>query len=102
MELVEIQKQDYVKKNNLIYYMNKYKINKYKTNKYKINKYKTNKYKTNKYKKYINCCRSTKKHKKCKRKDNKIFSLPRKFSKKKCKKIKGFTMKSSCAPYKFC
>lgn len=87
MELVEIQKQDYVKKNNLIYYMNKYK---------------TNKYKTNKYKKYVNCCRSTKKHKKCKRKDNKIFSLPRKFSKKKCKKIKGFTMKSSCAPYKFC
>ena len=87
MELVEIQKQDYVKKNNLIYYMNKYK---------------TNKYKTNKYKKYVNCCRSTKKHKKCKRKDNKIFSLPRKFSRKKCKKIKGFTMKSSCAPYKFC
>lgn len=77
MELVEIQKLDYVKKNNLLYYMNKYK-------------------------KYINCCRSTKKHKKCKRKDNKVFSLPRKFSRKKCKKIKGFTMRSSCAPYKFC
>lgn len=78
MELVEIQKQDYVKKNkknNLLYYMNK---------------------------KYVNCCRSTKKHKKCKRKDNKIFSLPRKYSRKKCKKIKGFTMRASCAPYKFC
>ena len=52
----------------------------------------------------ISCCRSTQKHKKCKRKDNKIFSLPRRFTKKKCltQKIKGFTMRSSCAPYKFC
>ena len=52
----------------------------------------------------ISCCRSTRKNKKCKRKDNKIFSLPRRFTKKKCltQKIKGFTMKSSCAPYKFC
>ena len=52
----------------------------------------------------ISCCRSTQKYKKCKRKDNKIFSLPRRFTKKKCltQKIKGFTMRSSCAPYKFC
>ena len=33
-----------------------------------------------------------------------MFKLPRKFSKKDCltKKIKGFSMKSSCAPYKNC
>ena len=49
-----------------------------------------------------NCCRATKKDKKCIRKDKKVFSLPRKFSKKKCKHPKGFTMKASCAPYKYC
>lgn len=50
-----------------------------------------------------NCCKTTKKAKKCRRKDGKLFKLPRKFSKKTCmKKIKGFTMRSSCAPYKFC
>ena len=50
------------------------------------------------------CCKTAKKNKKCKRRDKKIFSLPRKFSKKSCMntKIKGFTMRSSCAPYKFC
>ena len=53
---------------------------------------------------YTNCCKSTRKNKKCSRKDGKHFSLQRKFSKKKCIKgpVKGFTMKSSCAPYKFC
>ena len=51
-----------------------------------------------------NCCRTTKKDKQCVRKsDEKKFTLPRKFSKQKCKKgIKGFTMRSSCAPYKDC
>ena len=48
------------------------------------------------------CCHSTKKSKKCIRKDQKIFTLPRKFSRKKCKHPKGFTMRSSCAPYKYC
>ena len=51
------------------------------------------------------CCSHKKNTKKCKRpKDNKIFVLPRKFSKTKCldSNIKGFSMKSSCAPYKFC
>lgn len=51
------------------------------------------------------CCNSTKKTKKCvRKKDKKIFRLPRKFTKKQCtqKKIKGFTMRSSCAPYKYC
>ncbi len=51
-----------------------------------------------------NCCNVSKKNKKCIRRDGKIFSLPRKFTKKRCtsKKIKGFTMKSSCSPYKYC
>ena len=52
--------------------------------------------------KIFNCCNTKKR--KCIRKDGKIFSLPRKFTKKKClsKKIRGFTMRSSCAPYKYC
>ena len=50
------------------------------------------------------CCNHSPSDKKCIRKsDKKVFSLPRKFSKKRCKKgIKGFTMRSSCAPYKDC
>jgi Cu-Zn family superoxide dismutase len=49
------------------------------------------------------CCNHTKRHKTCIRmKDGKIFSLPRRFTRKKCKHPKGFTMRSSCAPYKFC
>ena len=51
-----------------------------------------------------NCCLSTNSDKKCiRKKDKKTFKLPRKFSKERCKKgIKGFTMRSSCAPYKNC
>ncbi len=52
------------------------------------------------------CCNYiTTKIKKCRRKkDNKIFTLPRKFTKKQChpKNVKGFSMRSSCAPYKYC
>lgn len=51
-----------------------------------------------------NCCNSTRKNKICKRKDGKTFKLPRRFSKKKCltQKIRGFSMRSSCVPFKFC
>ena len=50
------------------------------------------------------CCLSTKSDKECiRKKDKKTFKLPRRFSKERCKKgIKGFTMRSSCAPYKGC
>jgi len=52
------------------------------------------------------CCLSTKSDKECiRKKDKKTFKLPRKFSKERClnkKGIKGFTMRSSCAPYKGC
>jgi hypothetical protein len=52
----------------------------------------------------IDCCKHNKTSKTCKRKtDKKIFKLPRRFSRKRCSsKIKGFTMRSSCAPYKGC
>ena len=51
------------------------------------------------------CCNSSIKDKECFRKrDSKIFSLPRRFSKEKCLKgpINGFTMKSSCTPWLEC
>lgn len=55
-------------------------------------------------KRILNCCNTNTRKTKCIRKDGKIFSLPRRFTRKKCKKgpIKGFSMRSSCAPYKFC
>jgi len=51
-----------------------------------------------------NCCGVNNRSKTCKRKDGKIFKLPRHFNKKRCltKKIRGFSMKSSCAPFKYC
>jgi len=51
-----------------------------------------------------NCCNISNKHRTCKRKDGKTFKLPRRFSKDKClsKSKKGFSMRSSCAPYKYC
>ena len=59
-----------------------------------------------KSRKIKNCCHSNEKHDtECIRKmDEKRFRLPRKYSKKRCltKKISGFTMRSSCAPYKNC
>ena len=50
------------------------------------------------------CCSSNTSDKECVRKsDGKVFKLHRRFSKKRCKQgIKGFTMRSSCAPYKYC
>ena len=53
--------------------------------------------------KIVNCCNHTSKDTKCIRKsDNKIFKLPRKFTKTQCKNSKGFSMRSSCAPYNNC
>ena len=51
------------------------------------------------------CCTHSLYSRVCMRKkDNKIFTLPRRFSKEKCMKTrkKGFTMRSSCAPYRDC
>jgi hypothetical protein len=64
-------------------------------------------YQKDKNKKIVSCCGLTqqteKKFKKCKTKDGKIYDLPRRFTKRRCLKgFKGFTMKSSCTPYKYC
>ena len=51
------------------------------------------------------CCKHTKKAQTCKRRsDKKVFRLPRRFSRKKClsRSIRGFSMRSSCAPYIGC
>ena len=55
----------------------------------------------------IDCCKVNDKDNinQCMRKtDGKFFSLPRKFSKKRCLKgpINGFTMRSSCTPFLKC
>ena len=51
----------------------------------------------------VNCCNHKIDDKICIRSsDKKSFKLPRKFTRRKCKKPKGFTMKASCAPYKDC
>ena len=53
----------------------------------------------------VDCCLHTDKDAECVRKDdNRIFKLPRKFSRKRCIKnpVRGFTMRSSCAPYRKC
>ena len=51
-----------------------------------------------------NCCFVGTRKKKCIRQDGKVFDLPRRFTRKKCltMKVRGFSMKSSCAPYKYC
>ena len=71
---------------------------------YKYDKHILDKYnlKIKKPKKIIFCDgKLSKKVKICRRKkDGKVFKLPRKYSKKKCLQgIKGYRMKSSCAPY---
>lgn len=49
------------------------------------------------------CCDNPIKESKCRRKsDKKVFDLPRKFSYSDCSDIRGFSMRSSCAPYKDC
>ena len=51
-----------------------------------------------------NCCNHGKNDKICHTK-KRTFKLPRKFTKKQCtpyKKVKGFSKRSSCAPYKEC
>ena len=54
----------------------------------------------------VDCCKAKKTDQTCTRvSDGKTFRLPRKFTRKKCistKGGKGFTMRSSCAPYKDC
>jgi hypothetical protein len=56
-------------------------------------------------KKVKSCCTHKKKDKECIRtSDKKVFNLPRKVDREIClsRDIKGYSMKSSCAPYKDC
>ena len=53
----------------------------------------------------VDCCHLIDESKgSCQRvEDGKVFTLPRRFSRQKCNQgVKGFTMRSSCAPYKYC
>lgn len=52
----------------------------------------------------ISCCKATARHRRCRRtEDGKVFALPRRFTRKRCRQgIRGFTMRSSCAPYDGC
>tara|TARA_A100001015_G_scaffold266523_1_gene315820 strand:+ start:1037 stop:1540 length:504 start_codon:yes stop_codon:yes gene_type:complete len=53
----------------------------------------------------ISCCKAKKTNKQCiRKKDKKVFSLPRKHTKIDCQsmKRKGFSQRSSCAPYRDC
>ena len=55
----------------------------------------------------IDCCSYSHKNKnnikECvRRKDKKTFKLPRRFNKYQCNKPNGYSMKSSCAPFKYC
>lgn len=51
----------------------------------------------------MSCCKYPKNAKTCRRSlDGKIFDLPRRFTRKQCANVRGFTMRSSCAPYKGC
>ena len=51
----------------------------------------------------MSCCTAKSTTKTCKRiTDGKIFNLPRKFTRKQCNTPRGFTMRSSCAPYTGC
>ena len=61
--------------------------------------------KNKRQKKIKSCCTHEKKDKQCIRtKDKKVFDLPRKVDREIClsRDIKGFSMKSSCAPYRDC
>ena len=54
--------------------------------------------------KIVSCCDNIDNKKKCIRpSDGKNFDLPRKYSRIKCEEgVRGFTMRSSCAPFKDC
>ena len=51
------------------------------------------------------CCLNNNNTSKCRRpRDGKVFRLPRRFTRRQCLKgpIRGFSMRSSCAPYIYC
>ena len=103
----------YARLGSVLLKRNSYKIDKHVLDEYGVKKIKLpNKTKTSKTKtsktgaRVINCCKSGKKTVTCTRTgDNKIFKIKgRRFTKKRCINgpVRGFTMRSSCAPWKNC
>lgn len=98
----------YARLGSVLLKRNSYKIDKHVLDEYGVKKIKLpNKTKTSKTgARVINCCKSGKKTITCVRSgDNKIFKIKdRRFTKKRCidGPVRGFTMRSSCAPWKNC
>lgn len=100
----------YARLGSVLLKRNSYKIDKHVLDEYGVKKIKLPKKNKNKSLKdndrVINCCKSGKKTITCVRSgDNKIFKIKgRRFTKKRCidGPVRGFTMRSSCAPWKNC
>lgn len=95
----------YARLGSVLLKRNSYKIDKHVLDEYGVKKIKLPK--TSKTgARVINCCKSGKKTITCVRSgDNKIFKIKdRRFTKKRCidGPVRGFTMRSSCAPWKNC
>ena len=99
----------YARLGSVLLKRNSYKIDKHVLDEYGVKKIKLpkkNKNKSLKGGRVINCCKSGKKTLTCVRSgDDKIFKIKgRRFTKKRCidGPVRGFTMRSSCAPWKNC
>ena len=97
----------YARLGSVLLKRNSYKIDKHVLDEYGVKKIKLpKKNKSLKGGRVINCCKSGKKTVTCVRTgDNKIFKIKgRRFTKKRCidGPVRGFTMRSSCAPWKNC
>jgi len=93
----------YARLGSVLLKRNSYKVDKHVLDEYNVKEIKRPK-KVNKNP--VNCCKSGKNTSVCMRKtDKKLFNVKtRRFSREKCIKgpVNGFTMRSSCAPWKDC
>lgn len=99
----------YARLGSVLLKRNSYKIDKHVLDEYKVKKIKAPKKSRSKKggaKKLIDCCKSNKNTSVCVRNsDKKVFTIKnRRFSKERCigGPVRGFTMRSSCAPWKDC
>jgi len=99
----------YARLGSVLLKRNSYKIDKHVLDEYKVKKIKAPKKSRSKKggaKKLIDCCKSKKNTSVCVRNsDKKVFTIKnRRFSKERCigGPVRGFTMRSSCAPWKDC
>lgn len=93
----------YARLGSVLLKRNSYRVDKHVLDEYKVKEIKLPK-KVNKNS--VDCCKSGKNTSVCMRKtDKKLFTIKnRRFSKKRCIEgpVRGFTMRSSCAPWKNC